>query len=106
MKQAPIKTTIPYFCLIVDFNRLKEMNTNPEEWAELLSKIRKHIEVSVEDEQNFFAGIDHALLDIMGKTLEVTFPVYKHEIEFKLENNTLYIIIKYEKYFVVDIEEC
>lgn len=105
MKDIKVKTKIPYFCLTVNFKRLIEMNSNPEEWSRFLSKIRKHIEVSVEDEPNFFADIDHALLDIMGKTFETTLPVYKQEIELRLESHTLYIIFKYDKQVDVNSEE-
>ena len=100
-----VKTKMPYFCLTVDFNRLREMNSNPEEWAAFLSKIREHIEVSVEDEPKFFADIDHALLEIMGESYAVTFPVYKQEIEFRLESHTLHIIFRYEQHVVVNYEE-
>lgn len=110
MKQAPIKTTIPKFVLSINFEKLKEKNSNPEDWAELLSKIKKYTVVSEEDQPEFFANIDHALLYIIIKgTPSLSYTMDKKEIEFKLENNTLYIIIKYEQYFVVDtldIEEC
>lgn len=108
MRQISIKTKIPYFCLTVDFNRLREMNSNPEEWARFLSKIRSHIEVSVEDEPNFFADIDYALLDIMRENLgsDITRIVYKQKIELRLESHTLYIIFKCEQQrFNVNSEE-
>ena len=38
MKQAPIKTTIPKFVLSINFEKLKEKNSNPEDWAELLNQ--------------------------------------------------------------------
>ena len=110
MKQTSIKTTIPKFVLSINFENLKEKNSNPEDWAELLSKIKKYTNVSEEDQPEFFANIDHALLYIIMKgEASLSYTMDKKEIEFKLENNTLYIIIKYEQYFVVDtldIEEC
>ena len=108
MRQISIKTKIPYFCLTVDFNRLREMNSNPEEWARFLSKIRSHIEVSVEDEPNFFADIDYALLDIMRENLgsDITRIVYEQKIELRLESNTLNKIFKCEQQrFNVNSEE-
>ena len=107
MKQTPIKTAIPKFVLSINFETLKEKNSNPEDWAELLTKIKKYTDVSEEDQPEFFANIDTALLYIIMKgEPSVSYTMDKKEIEFKLENNTLYIIIKYEQYFVVDIEEC
>ena len=108
MRQIPIKTQIPYYCLTVDFNRLREMNSNPEEWARFLSTIRNHIEVSVEDEPNFFADIDYTLLDIMRENLgsDITRIVYEQKIELRLESHTLYIIFKCEQQrFNVNSEE-
>ena len=102
MKQTSIKTTIPKFVLSINFENLKEKNSNPEDWAELLSKIKKYTNVSEEDQPEFFANIDHALLYIIMKgEASLSYTMDKKEIEFKLENNTLYIIIK-EEYFVVD----
>lgn len=110
MRQTPIKTKIPKFVLSINFETLKEKNSNPEDWAELLYKIKKYTDVSEEDPYEFFANIDHALFYIIMKgTPSVSYTMDKKEIEFKLEYNTLYIIIKYEQYFVVDavdIEEC
>ena len=110
MKQTSIKAAIPKFVLSINFETLKEKNSNPEDWAELLSKIKKYTGVSEEDQPEFFANIDHALLYIIMKgTASLSYTMDEKEIEFKLEYNTLYIIIKYEKYFVVDtvdIEEC
>lgn len=107
MKQTPIKTAIPKIVLSINFETLKEKNSNPEDWAELLSKIKKYTYVSEEDQPEFFANIDTALLYIIMKgTASLSYTMDKKEIEFTLENNTLYIIIKYEQYFVVDIEEC
>ena len=107
MKQTPIKTAIPKIVLSINFETLKEKNSNPEDWAELLSKIKKYTDVSEEDQPEFFANVDTALLYIIMKgTASLSYTMDKKEIEFKLENNTLYIIIKYEQYFVVDIEEC
>ena len=94
MKNISINTKTPYFCLTINFNRLREINTNPEEWAKFLSKIRNYIKVSAEDEPDFFADIDHALLDIMGKNWSATLSVYKKKIELILEAQTLYIIFK------------
>lgn len=108
MRQISIKTKIPYYCLTVDFNRLREMNSNPEEWARFLSKIRNHIEVSIEDEPNFFADIDYALLGIMRENLgsDITRILYEQKIELRLESNTLYIIFKCEQQrFNVNSEE-
>lgn len=108
MRQIPIKTKIPYYCLTVDFNQLREMNSNPEEWARFLSKIRNHIEVSIEDEPNFFADIDYALLGIMRENLgsDITHILYEQKIELRLESNTLYIIFKCEQQrFNVNSEE-
>ena len=108
MRQIPIKTKIPYYCLTVDFNQLREINSNPEEWARFLSKIRNHIEVSVEDEPNFFADIDYALLDIMRENLgsDITHILYEQKIELILESNTIYIIFKCEQQrFNVNSEE-
>lgn len=108
MRQISIKTQIPYYCLTVDFNRLREMNSNPEEWARFLSTIRNHIEVSIEDEPNFFADIDYALLGIMRENLgsDITRIVYEQKIELRLESNTLYIIFKCEQQrFNVNSEE-
>lgn len=110
MRQTSIKTKIPKFVLSINFETLKEKNSNPEDWAELLYKIKKYTDVSEEDPYEFFANIDHALFYIIMKgTPSVSYTMDKKEIEFKLEYNTLYIIIKYEQYFVVDavdIEEC
>lgn len=105
MKNISVNTKIPYFCLTIDFNRLREINTNPEEWAKFLSKIRNYIKVSAEDEPNFFADIDHALSDIMGKTWSATLLVYKQEIELILEAHTLYIIFKYDQLVNMKSEE-
>lgn len=107
MKQTLKKATIPKIVLSINFETLKEKNSNPEDWAELLSKIKKYTDVSEEDQPEFFANIDTALLYIIMKgEPSVSYTMDKKEIEFKLEYNTLYIIIKYEQYFVVDIEEC
>ena len=107
MKQTPIKATIPKYIIAKNIEKLKEKNSNPEDWAELLTKIKKYTDVSEEDQPEFFANIDTALLYIIMKgEPSVSYTMDKKEIEFKLENNTLYIIIKYEQYFVVDIEEC
>lgn len=108
MRQIPIKTQIPYYCLTVDFNQLREMNSNPEEWARFLSTIRNHIEVSIEDEPNFFADIDYALLGIMRENLgsDITRILYEQKIELRLESHTLYIIFKCEQQrFNVNSEE-
>lgn len=110
MKQTSIKAAIPKFVLSINLETLKEKNSNPEDWAELLYKIKKYTDVYEEDQHEFFANIDHALLCIIMKgTPSILYTMDKKEIEFKLENNTLYIIIKHEQYFVVDtldIEEC
>ena len=107
MRQISIKTQIPYYCLTVDFNQLREMNSNPEEWARFLSKIRNHIEVSVEDEPNFFADIDYTLLGIMRENLgsDITRILYEQKIELIFESNTLYIIFKCEQNVNVNSEE-
>ena len=71
MKQTSIKTTIPKFILSINFETLKEKNSNPEDWAELLYKIKKYTDVSEEDPYEFFANIDHALFYIIMKVVQM-----------------------------------
>lgn len=111
-----IKDKIPYSALTVSLTRMKEMNENPELWAEFLTRIKSKV---LEDESfppntttelfemEMTTIIDTSLVKIMQNPIDwvkTTLNFLNYDIELRYEINTVIIVFRREWLVSVDGE--
>lgn len=117
MEITKLNANTPIFCIKLDRNKLKEINKNPETYAELLEKIENDIiddaYMSEDEFMNLTVNLDFLLISALnseddstiGSINDIKFTdESKGQIEINIKSGEIYIIVKYEYPVIVCVK--
>lgn len=117
-----LKEQKPYYCIKVNLDRLKELNGDPNLWAELMSSIEgklfdgKETEYPIITRYTMVSEIDSALAGLItshpyfvsqqnpSQPKPLTIRLYDYEVEIKFNDKSVYIIFKKEDWTTLPCE--
>lgn len=117
-----LKEQKPYYCIKVSLDRLKELNGDPNLWAELMSSIEgkvfdgKETEYPIIARFTMLSEIDSALAGLItshpyfvsqanpSQPKPLTIRLYDYEVEIELNDKSVYIIFKKEEWTTLPCE--
>lgn len=117
-----LKEQKPYYCIKINIDRLKELNGDPNLWAELMSSIEgklfndKETEYPIIARYTMVSEIDSALASLItshpyfvsqpnsSQPKPLTIRLYDYEVEIKLNDKSVYIIFKKEDWTTLPCE--